>query len=66
MKSILVGGGVSDRAISNFGPVHGIENRGGAVGGVMGVSSNRCGATTLPMGGAESRKGNDWNGVQGM
>ena len=48
MKFVLACGGVSDRAISNFGPVHGIENRGGAIGGVMG--------------GAESRKGNDWNG----
>ena len=33
-------GFLGTRAISNFGPVHGIENRGGA----------------------ENRKGNDWNG----
>ena len=36
----LTSSGIENKSISNFGPVHGIENRGGA----------------------ESRKGNDWNG----
>lgn len=29
MKFNIVDGGISDRAISNFGPKHGVENRKG-------------------------------------
>lgn len=34
----IFSGGVSDR--SNFGPIDGIENRGGAVGSIMGAEGN--------------------------
>ena len=50
-SNFILMGGVSDR--SNFGPKFGIENLGGAIGGIMGGAESLGGSTTVPNGGHE-------------